>query len=394
MDGASGLPLSEHGGRTSLELAPKPNLDEMARQGTVGLARTVPPGMEPSSACACMSILGYDPAVYYKGRAAIEARSLGIPIGDDEVVFRCNLLAVRDGAMWDYSAGHITTAEAQELIGALNEALGGERVRFYPGMSYRHICKLTGARETLQASCTPPHDIPRKAIAPYLPGGEGSGLLRDLMERSKTVLAGHPVNRARQARGEIPATQIWLFWGSGPAPEMPSFRQVFGVSAAMTSAVDLLRGLARMVGMDFLEIPAVTDGMDNDFAGQARGALAALESHDLVVVHVEAPDEAAHGGSAEEKIEAIERIDKDILSRLRAWRGDSLRVLVMPDHPTPIVLRTHSGDPVPFVLWGDGFKPNGAEKFSENEAKNTSFFIEDGYNIMQRLIRGAGTGIT
>jgi 2,3-bisphosphoglycerate-independent phosphoglycerate mutase len=220
--------------------------------------------MEPSSACACMSVLGYDPRVYYRGRAAIEARSMGIPIGQGEAVFRCNLVAVRDGQMWDYSSGHISTDEAAELIAALNESLGNDQVRFYPGVSYRHICKLKGLEETLAATCTPPHDIPGQPISQFLPKGPGSGFLRDLMSRSEAVLQNHPVNIRRRARGEVPATMLWLFWGSGQILDMPPFKQVYGLKAAMTSGVDLLRGLAQMMGMTVLDIPGVTDGLDND----------------------------------------------------------------------------------------------------------------------------------
>lgn len=350
---------------------------------------TVPPGMEPSSACACMSVLGYDPVVYYKGRAGIEAKSMGIPVGKDEVVFRCNLVAVREGRMWDYSAGHITTEEARELIVAVDKSLGSDQIHFYPGVAYRHICKIKGHPGTLEAICTPPHDIPGQPVAGFLPKGSGSKLLRDLMQRSEAVLAEHPVNVARQSRGGIPATTIWLFWGTGQIPDMPPFRQVYGLSGAMTSGVDLLRGLAQMVGMEILEIPGVTDGQDNDYAAQVTGTLAALDRHDLAVIHIEAPDEAGHSGSVEEKVRAIERIDGEVLSKIRSWRGDELRVLVMPDHPTPVEIRTHCPDPVPFLLWGAGFKANGAKRFTESEAKKPGLFLDPGYNIMSRLTEKA-----
>ena len=386
IDGASGLPLPQRGGKTCLELAHTPNLDAMAKEGILGLVRTVPPGFEPSSACACMSVLGYDPKVYYKGRAGIEAKSLGIPIGEGEVVFRCNLVAIRDGRMWDYSAGHISTEEAKELIIALNESLGNDQTHFYPGVSYRHILKLKGRADALLATCTPPHDIPNKPVKGFLPRGEGSKVLLDLMKRSEAVLKDHLVNMARSSRGDIPATSIWLFWGSGKAPEMPEFRQVYGLSAAMTSGVDLLKGLARMVGMEVLDIRGVTDGLDNNYTAQAVGALGALGNHDLVVIHIEAPDEAAHAGSIEDKIGAIEMVDREVISRLRSWQKHDLRLLILPDHPTPIKTQTHAGDPVPFLLWGEGFTSNGAKRFTEAEAKSTGFFIDDGYKIMGRLI--------
>jgi 2,3-bisphosphoglycerate-independent phosphoglycerate mutase len=387
LDGASGLPLPERGNKTSLELARTPNLDAMVRVGVVGLARTVPVGMEPSSACACMSVLGYDPTVYYRGRAAIEAKSMGIPIGPGESVFRCNLVAVRDGKMWDYSAGHISTEEARQLVAGLNESLGNDQVHFYPGVSYRHICKLKGLEETLFATCTPPHDIPSQPISQFLPKGPGSGFLRDLMSRSEAVLQNHPVNIKRRARGEVPATMIWLFWGSGQIPDMPSFKQVYGLTAAMTSGVDLLRGLAQMVGMTVLDIPGVTDGLDNDYMAQVTGALNALKQHEVVVIHIEAPDEAAHAGSINEKIGAIQRIDQEVVSQLRAWQGETMRVLVIADHPTPILTQTHSPDPVPFLLWGPGFVANGAKRFTEAEAQKTGLLIDPGCNIMDRLTR-------
>ncbi|MFC2051769.1 cofactor-independent phosphoglycerate mutase [Chloroflexota bacterium] len=386
IDGASGLPLPERGGKTCLEMANTPNLDAMTGEGILGLVRTVPSEMEPSSACACMSVLGYDPKVYYRGRAAIEARSMGIPVGDGEVVFRCNLVAVKDGRMWDYSSGHISTDEAKELIGALDESLGSDSVHFYPGISYRHILKLRGREDTLLATCTPPHDIPGKPIEEFMPCGQGSDLLRELMKRSEVVLREHPVNVERRSRGDVPATMLWLFWGSGQIPEMPPFEEVYGLKAALTSGVDLLRGLAQMAGMDALDIPGVTDGLDNDYAAQATGALATLEGHDLAVIHIEAPDEAAHSGSVKDKVEAIQRVDTEVVGRLRIWQGDALRVLVMPDHPTPITAQTHSPDPVPFLLWGGGFTTNGAKRFTEAEAAKTGLFIDPGYNIMGRLV--------
>lgn len=387
MDGASGLPLPHRGGKTCLELAETPNLDALAKEGLVGLTRTVPVGMEPSSACACMSVLGYDPKVYYKGRAGIEAVSMGIPINEGEVVFRCNLVAVRHGRMWSYSSGYISTEEARELISALQENLGSDSVHFYPGVSYRHICKIKGHEETLQAVCTPPHDIPDRPIAEFLPKGPGSDLLRDLMSRSESVLWNHPVNLKRKVRGEIPATMIWLFWGSGQVPDMPSFKELYGLNAAMTSGVDLLRGLARMMGMDVLDIPGVTDNQDNDYKTQMTEALKALRKYDLVVVHVEAPDEAAHDGSIENKVEAIQRIDKEMVTKLRAWRRDKLRLLIMPDHATPIEVRTHTDDLVPFLLWGDGFKATGAARLTETEAKNSGVSVEEGHAIMSKLTK-------
>ena len=386
IDGAAGWPLAAHGGKTCLELARTPNIDAMAEAGVVGLVRTVPTGMEPSSACACMSALGYDPRVYYRGRSAIEAHGMGVPINEGEAVFRCNLVAVRDGRMWSYSCGHITTGEGQHLIAMLNEELGSDNVHFYPGVGYRHLCKIKGREDALLASCTPPHDIPDKPISPFLPKGPGSDLLRELSARSELVLRDHPINVERRARGDIPATMIWLFWGSGKIPAMPAFKEVYGLDAAVASGVDIVRGLARMTGVEVIDIPGVTGDMDNDYIAQANGALEALVRYDIVVIHVEATDEAAHAGLIKDKIEAIQKVDKEIVSRLRSRDKDALRVLILPDHATPIEIRTHVADPVPFILWGPGFRANGAKRFTEAAAKDTGVFVEEGYSIMNRLI--------
>jgi 2,3-bisphosphoglycerate-independent phosphoglycerate mutase len=385
IDGAAGLPIPARGGKTSLELAHTPHLDALTAQGALGLARTVPAGMEPSSACACMSVMGYDPVIYYKGRASIEAKSMGIDIGAGEVVFRCNLVSVIDGKMHDYSAGHIAAAEAAEIIKSLNAELGSNEIKFYPGVGFRNILKIKDHEDILKAQCTPPHDIPGKPIADYLPQGSGSDLLRDLMTRSETMLKSHKINEKRLKRGDVPVTIIWLFWGSGQVPEMPVFKKAYGLNAAMTSGVDLLRGLAKMAGMRILNIKGVTDGPDSDNAAQAKGALEALNKNDLVVIHIEAPDEAGHGGHIDEKIKAIESIDAEVISQLRSYRGD-LRVLIMPDHPTPITTRTHNPDPVPFLTWGKGINTNGAARFTEAEAKATGVFMADGYKIMGKLL--------
>jgi 2,3-bisphosphoglycerate-independent phosphoglycerate mutase len=386
IDGAAGHPLPAHHGKTTLEIAKTPHLDALARTGKVGQALTVPQGMEPSSACACMSILGYDPQVYYKGRSAIEAQSMGISIRPGETVFRCNLVAVRDGKMLDYSAGHISSNEARELVLALGNELGDAETQFFPGVSYRHILKLKGHPEAVGADCTPPHDIPSQPISGHLPKGPGSEILNQLMRRSEAVLRNHPVTLARQSRGETPATTIWLFWPSGQVPDLPPFIDLYGLKAAMISAVDLLWGIAKMAGMEVIKISGVTDGPDNDYAAQALGALKALETNDLVIVHVEAPDEAGHSGSITNKVEAIEKSDREIVSRLREYKGN-LRILVMPDHPTPIEIKTHTGEPVPFLFWGPGFSSNGARRLTEGEAASTNFFVQPGYGIINKLIK-------
>jgi 2,3-bisphosphoglycerate-independent phosphoglycerate mutase len=390
MDGAAGLPLPEYGGRTCLELAETPNLNILASTGILGMAQTIPSGMEPSSSNGCMSVLGYDPAAYPVGRAAIEATSLGIPVERGEVLFRCNLVSIKDGKMHDYSAGHIGNEEARHIITDLNNRLGSDTVTFFPGLNYRHILKIKNGREILKAECTPPHDIPGRLVDEYRPKGRGSYFLNDLMTQSEDILRTHPVNVERKARGESTADTIWLFWGSDKAPKMPSFQESYGLKASVTSAVDVIRGLAMMLDIDILEITGVTDGLDNDFAGQIEGALESLERNDLTVVHIEAPDEEGHHGSVDNKIEAIQRIDSEVISRLISWKNDRLRVLVMPDHPTPIEIRTHSGDPVPFLLWGEGFSSNGGSRFTETEAVKTGLSIDPAYTIMKML---TGKGI-
>jgi len=389
MDGAAGWPLPERNNRTCLELARKPNLDSLAREGVVGLVRTVPEGMEPSSAIACLSVLGYDPKVYYRGRSGIEARSLGIPLEKGEVTFRCNLVAVKDGRMWSYNCGDIKDTDSHPLINAVQARLGGERFRFHPGVGYRHILVIKDGKEALGADCTPPHDIPDKPIKDYLPRGPGSGILRDLMMRSQDVLKDHPVNRARQSRGEVPASMIWLFWPSAEIPDLSPFQKRFGLRAAMTSGVDLLRGLAKMAGLTVLEIDGVTAGLDNDYATQAEGALKALKDHDLVVVHVESPDESGHAGRIDDKIASIEAIDREVIGRFMSFaKKKDWRLLIMPDHPTPIAIRTHCPDPVPFVVWGEGFPASGARSYSEADGEKSGVFIEAGHTLMDRFAGG------
>lgn len=385
MDGAAGRPLPDRGNRTTLQLARKPNLDRLAREGTVGLARTVPPGMEPGSAVACMSVLGYDPSIYYRGRSAIEAKSLGIPLEPGDVTFRCNLISVgEDGRLASYSGGGITSQDSHTLMKSIQEKLGNDRVRFYPGVDYRHIAVIKGGGAVLQAECTPPHDIPGQPVAENQPKGAGSDLLRDLMEHSKPILKNHPVNAARILAGKLPVTQIWLFWASGEIPDLPPFKKHFGLKAAMTSAVDLLNGLAKMGGLTVLDLKGVTAGPDNDYAAQAAGGIRALENHDLVVIHIESPDEAGHSGEVDAKIEAIEQIDRHVIGALLGLKTPP-RVLVMPDHPTPIESRTHNPDPVPFLMWGPGIPSNGATAWDETAAGSTGTTFMQGYLIMDRF---------
>ncbi len=389
IDGAADYPLPERGNRTPLEIARTPNLDYMTGHGTLGYTQTVPVDMESSSDNACMAILGYDPRRYHQGRAAIESVSMGIDTRG-AVLFRANLVNIQGMRMGDYSAGHITSAEAAELIAAMNANIGRKDVSFYPGVAYRHICRIEGHPETLEVECAPAHNIPDKEIADYLPRGEKGRILIEIMEKSRQVFKDHPVNKKRKERGDLPATMLWLFWGSADSNPMPPFKKLYGLNGALTSAVDVLKGLAMMMGLDVLDIPGVTDRINNDFAAQGEGALKALAGHDLVVIHIEATDEAGHEGNIDEKVGSIEKVDAEILSRIRRYDADDLRVLIMPDHPTPLSTKMHGPDPVPFLLWGKGIAAGGAKRMTEAEARKTGFFIADGYNIMGRLTGKSG----
>jgi 2,3-bisphosphoglycerate-independent phosphoglycerate mutase len=384
IDGASGWPFPAFGGRTSLEAARTPNLDRLAREGTVGLAANVPPGMEASSAVACMSVMGFDPSLYYAGRGPIEAAAMGVELRPGQVAMRCNLVTVLDGRMASYSAGNISSEDSAELIAALQEGLGDDRARFYPGVGFRHILTVMDGEGLLSTSFTPPHDIAGEPVDGHLPAGAEAGYVLDLMERSKAILEGHPVNERRKARGKPPATQIWLFWPGMRPRRMPDFADLYGGrKAVLTSAVDLLKGLAIQTGIDFVAVAGVTDGPDNDYEGQMRAALAALAEHDLVFVHVESPDEAGHAGDAEGKLEAIEQVDALMVPQLLET---ALRVLVLPDHPTPLEVRTHVAEPVPLIMWGAGFGSNGASAYTEEEARATGFAVAPGHLLMSMFL--------
>lgn len=384
LDGAAGWPLDSLGRLTTLAAARTPNLDALAAQGRVGLAHTVPPGVEPSSSAACMSILGYDPVADYVGRGAIEAASIGIALAADEVALRMNLVELRAGAMAGYSCGGISTEDARAIVRDLANVLGGEVFTFHPGVGYRHILVVRGHLELLEARFTPPHDISGEPVAGHLPAGPGSSLLVNLMDRARDVLAASETNRRRRDEGLTTATDIWPFWpGVAPAGLVP-FSKRRGIHAALTSAVDLLNGLAVLTGMDRLDIPGVTAGPDNDYAGQAAGAIDALRDHDLVIVHIETPDEAGHAGDAPGKIKGIEAIDREVVGRL--MREGDLRILCMPDHPTPVHLMTHVAEPVPFVLWGPGIAHNGAHAYDEASAAAAGLVLDPGRRVMDELL--------
>lgn len=357
-DGMADEPLQELGGRTPLEYAHTPNMDRIAREGVCGLIRTVPAGLDPGSDVANLSILGYDPLRHYTGRGPLEAASMGLPLKEGDVAYRCNLVTVEDGVMIDFSAGHISGGEGKELLGALAGLLN-ERFSLHPGVSYRNILVLHPGEG---AETTPPHDIMGMPIAPYLPRGSDAPLLRWAMERSAEAFSGHPVNLARRGAGKRPATMIWP-WGGGRTPELPSFREKYGIRGGMISAVDLLKGIAVLAGLEVIRVPGATGYLDTDYRAKAEYARKALERLDLVFVHVEAPDEASHMGSIEEKVRAIERVDGMLEIICRRFGGV---VAILTDHPTPIRLRTHTTGPVPFAVRGIG--RNGCTGFSEREA--------------------------
>jgi len=379
-------PLPQLGGRTPLEVAHTPNMDEVARLGQLGLARMIPPGFDPGSDVAMLSILGYDPRRYYTGRAPLEAAELGIDLRPDLVAFRCNLITADEGRVADYSGGHITSGEAEELIRFLDQHLGGEDVRFHCGVSYRHICVI---RDTslVRVSCTPPHDIIGKPIEDYLPRGDGAQRLTKLMKDSYRLLHDHAINKARVTKGQSPANMIWL-WGQGQAATLPAFGERFGVGGGVISAVDLVKGIARLIGLESIAVPGATGYYDTDYQAKANYALKCLDKEDFVLVHVEAPDEASHNGDLEQKVRAIEKFDQLVVGTIkdRLCQERAFRMLVMPDHATPLQLRTHAADPVPFAWYGLGVMMDKAEAFSERGAARSSLQLSDGYQLMEQFI--------
>ena len=343
-DGAADEPLAELGGKTPLEVANKPNMDKIAKNGRCGMLKTVEESMTPGSDVANMSILGYDPEKYYTGRGALEALSMGVPFGEDDMAYRCNLVTIENGKMKDFAAGHITSEEGAELFKSLQEKVSG--ITFYPGVSYRNVMMFPGGKG---AETYPPHDIVDEVVDDYMPKGPDADTLMKLMVRAADVFENHPVNVARKAAGKNPATTIWP-WSAGKKPAMPQFCEMFGKQGAMISAVDLLFGIAACCGMKIVKVPGATGYLDTDYMGKAKAAVEALQGDaDFVYMHVEATDEAGHLGSVEEKIKAIERLDEAVGYILENFEGC---VMLMPDHPTPIAKKTHTHDAVPFVVMG------------------------------------------
>jgi 2,3-bisphosphoglycerate-independent phosphoglycerate mutase len=388
-DGMADYPIEKLGGKTILQAAQTPAMDYIAAHGKIGLAKTIPDGLHPGSDVANMSILGYDPAVYYSGRAPLEAASMGVALASDDVAFRCNLVTIEHGRIKDYSAGHISSEEAKILIETLDAELSNEELSFYPGISYRH---LLVAKNNLgaEAECTPPHDITGKKIEEYLPGGKEGDFFSDLIKKSIIVLELHPVNLKRIEEGKNPANSIWV-WGQGYAPKFTPFQELYGKTGAVISAVDLLKGIGVYAGMDVIEVQGATGYLDTNYEGKASAAIEVLKNRDLVFVHVEAPDEAGHEGSIDKKLKAVEDFDSRIVSPIlkHAKASDEpFTILVLPDHPTPISIKTHARDPVPFAVYRtDKADSDSAEAFDEDSAKKGSLGLVKASDLIGILVK-------
>ena len=385
-DGAADNPLDCFDGKTILEAADIPNIDKISINGKQGIVQTVPPDMTPGSDVAQMSLLGYDPVQYYPGRAPIEAVAQGIKPAPDDWIFRCNLVTFADGKMADHSAGRISSEEAAKLLNELQNALADDRLHFHPGVSYRNLCVVTGVKFDVETQ--PPHDIIGKKVSRNLPRGKGADLLNKIMACSQQLFENHDVNRVRRDLGENPVSSVWL-WGQGQTAYLESFHKRFGLKGAVITAVDLVKGLAKLIGFDVINVPGATGYFDTNYVGKAEAAIKALEDHDLVFVHVEAPDEAGHNGNAELKKRAVEKIDKHIVGPVyeALQKYESWRILVMPDHPTPVETQGHTDDPVPFTMDGVGVNGILHKPFSEGNASGSGFRVENGFEMMEYFLK-------
>jgi len=385
-DGAADEPIEELGNRTVLEAAETPNMDKVSTEGRQGLVRTVPEELQPGSDVAQMSLLGYDPLTFYSGRAPIEAVARNIKLSLSDWVFRCNLVTIADDKMADHSAGHISTEEAGKLVQELDKQFGNEQIRFYTGVSYRHLLVFKGLDFDVQTH--PPHDCIGMAIEKILPRGKGAELLIDLMARSQQLFINHDINRVRRDLGENQVSSIWL-WGQGKKAAMERFQKRFGFKGATITAVDLAKGLSKLIGFDLIDVPGATGFVDTNYQGKGEAAIKALDKYDLVFVHIEAPDEASHSGSAEMKKKAVEQIDKyivgPVLEALQSY--ESWRILVAPDHPTPVRSCAHSSEPVPFAMAGTGISGILHTNFNETNAAKSGFRIEKGFELMEYFLK-------
>ena len=394
-DGMADYPLDVLGGKTPLEAARTPNMDWLAARGVYGLAHVIPKGFPPGSDVGNMSIMGYDPAVYHTGRSPLEAASMGVTLGSKDIAFRCNLITLTghgsDTVMEDFTAGHITTEEARTIIADLAGALGGDGIEFYPGVSYRHLMVWRNGKEKMQT--TPPHDITDQKISGFMPAGDGADRLLKLMEASQAVLADHPVNQTRRTQGQRSANSIWL-WGQGRAPALPPLTKRFGIKGGVISAVDIIHGLGVYAGLQRIDVPGITGFLDTNYRGKGEYGVKSLENNDFVFIHVEATDEAGHMGDVEKKIQALEDFDEKVVGTVlkgMAHRRD-WRVLLMPDHPTAIALKTHVSDPVPFVLYSPQEpRNNGTVGYNERDAAKTGVVAKQAFKLMEALIEGRQT---
>ena len=388
-DGASDEPQASLGGKTPLQAAATPEMDRISREGVLGRSRNVPDRFLPASDVATLSLFGYDPERYYTGRAPLEAAAMGVSLGPDDWAVRCNLMYAEEGRLTDFTAGHIPSEDGRPLMEALQAQLGSHEVTFYPGVSYRNLMVYRGqpgsaspfGDDTLS---TPPHDQPDQPYADFLPSGRGADLLRSLIDRGTAVVADDPVNRARKAAGKRPANLVWL-WGQGRAPSLPRFSELHGLKGAILSAVDLVRGVGVLAGWDRIDVPGATGYLDTDYIAKGRYGVEALKGHDIVCVHVEAPDEASHEGRADAKVEALERIDRDIVGPLRralATYGDH-RILVSPDHATLLRTRAHDRDWVCWAMSGTGLGDGSGLPYDEVSARIAGGpALERGFELM------------
>lgn len=389
-DGAADYPVAKLDGKTPLEAARTPNMDQAAREGLTGLTCHVPRRMTPGSSVAMMSVTGYDPAKYFSGRGPLEATDLGIEMGPRDWAMRCNLITAGDDALVDFTAGHVSNEEADLLIEALNRGLATSELTFHAGTSYRHVLMYNGPL-ALAAKTVPPHDVVGEPLKDNYPRGQNSELLVDLMERSRSILEPHEVNRVRVDLGQNPANMIWL-WGQGQKPTLESFHSRFGLTGGVISAVNLVCGIGRLVGWEIIKVPGATGYLDTDYAAKGRYAIDGLHRYDLVLVHVEAPDEAGHQGDLQGKIRALEQIDRQIVGPLMAQRdlGGGLRMLVVPDHVTSVQDRKHKRDPVPFLIWGEGVQAASGRPFTEAHARASGVEIKRGCDLMAEFVGKSG----
>ncbi len=386
-DGAADEPVPELDGKTPLEAARLPNMDWVAEHGQMGRVLTVPDGFTPATDVATLSLFGYDPRAHYTGRAPLEAAAQGITVGPQDIIFRCNFVTITDGRMADFTAGHIPQKESDRLIQALAELFKGDGLAFHTGVSYRNLMIAEGFGDRA-LRCAPPHDIFGQPVADHRPQGDGAERIEAIMTKANEMIAGHEINRTRREAGQPPVTGIWL-WGQGKPVQLPSLRERFGCTGAVITGVDIIRGIAVCMGIDVIDVPGATGYIDTDYVAKGGAAVRALNDYDLVVAHVEAPDEAGHLGDAAEKILALKRVDEHVVGPLlEAVRGyDEWRIMVAPDHPTPVTTRAHSAVPPPWCYAGTGFAPQPHGPFTEKDAESTGILIDPGHTLMGRFMK-------